>query len=93
MSPVVTLKLSESLTFNAAIPLYETIRARMGQDISIDASAVQHIDANCAQVLMAAKSSSEAVGSQFLLSHCSKAFKAGLRDLGMASYLNYDRGE
>jgi len=87
------LKLSENLAFNAASALYDDVQERLGQDLIIDASAVQHIDANCAQILLAAEKMWEPTESKFVLNACSEAFHAGLDDLGLASFFNQLPGE
>jgi len=87
------LKLSENLAFNAASALYDDVQERLGQDLIIDASAVQHIDAHCAQILLAAEKTWASTGSNLEFFACSEAFHAGLDDLGLASFFNQLPGE
>lgn len=53
-SPGQTLRLPEILDLTRAGPLAESFRAVRGAALAVDASKVQHVGAQCAQVIMSA---------------------------------------
>jgi chemotaxis protein CheX len=59
--------LPETLDLPAAAPLTATLLARRGQDVALDASAVQRLGAQCLQVLLAAQAAWAEDGQNFRL--------------------------
>ena len=82
-----TLKLDEMLDLRAATDLKAALLERRGADLLVDTSAVLHLGAQCAQVLVAAKSAWAVDGSALTFSAASEPFGQGARLLGLHSIL------
>lgn len=78
-SPVV---LDAVLDVRAAGGLLDTFRARRGEPLSVDASAVGQVGALCLQVLLAAVEAWREDGNPFEIISPSDDFRAGLQRLG-----------
>lgn len=74
-----TLALSSALDVRAAASLHQAIAARRGGPLTIDASAVERIGAQCLQVLLAASNAWRADKQAFAIAGASPAFADGLR--------------
>jgi chemotaxis protein CheX len=77
-----TLRLNPVLDLNAAGPLAHDLLALRGQDLAVDASAVQRLGAQCLQVLLSAKATWGADSASFTLQAGSPEFIATLAQLG-----------
>ncbi len=66
--------LAETLDMLAATPLAADLLTRRGQDLAIDASAVQRLGAQCLQVLLAARATWAEDGHAFCVIGASTAF-------------------
>lgn len=75
------LVLPGALDVRAAASLHQAIAARRGSAITIDASAVERIGAQCLQVLLAASKAWRGDGRAFAVADASPAFVDGLRVL------------
>ncbi len=73
------LVLPGALDVRAAASLHQAIAARRGGAITIDASAVERIGAQCLQILLAASNAWRADGRAFTIADASPAFADGLR--------------
>ena len=82
-----TLALDETLDLNAAGPLRTALLARRGTDLAVDASAVQHLGAQCAQVLASAALTWTADGAVLSFAAASESFGQCARLLGLHSIL------
>ncbi len=78
-----TVELPEALDLIAAAPLAESLLRCLGQDLVIDAGAVQRLGASCLQVLIAAARAWKAEGDSLTLDRPSPRF---LEDLGLLGY-------
>lgn len=81
------LALDEMLDLNAANPLRNALLARRGADLAVDASAVHHLGAQCAQVLASASLTWAADGSALTFLAASDSFAQCARFLGLHSIL------
>jgi chemotaxis protein CheX len=79
------LQLPEALDLLAATPLAKTLLERRGASIVIDASSVQRVGAQCAQVLLSAASTWTADGHSLAIVNRSPGFVEGLQLLGIPS--------
>ena len=82
-----TLILDETLDLRAATGLKAALLAHRGADIQVDASAVLHLGAQCAQLLAAADAAWAADGATLAFPAASEAFAQGARLLGLDSTL------
>ena len=82
-----TLALDETLDLNAASRLRSSLLDRRGADLTLDASAVHHLGAQCAQVLASAVATWAADGAALTISAASEPFGQGVRLLGLHSIL------
>ncbi|MDB2438700.1 STAS domain-containing protein [Hellea sp.] len=82
-----TVILDQNLSVRAAAPLFEVLFKCAGLPLEIDAAAVKHLDAPCAQLLLAAKRSSLASNTAFEIITPSKNFLESLDALGLAAFL------
>lgn len=82
-----SLALDEMLDLNAAAPLRQALLARRGADLAVDASAVQHLGAQCAQVLASAALTWAADGTVLTFAAASESFAQCARLLGLHSTL------
>ena len=79
------LQLDEALDLVAAKPLAQSLLERRGASIVIDASSVQRVGAQCAQVLLSAASTWAADGHSLAIVNRSPGFVDGLQLLGIAA--------
>jgi chemotaxis protein CheX len=77
------LKLSPVLDLNQASVLHGKLTEMRGSPIAVDASEVERVGAQCAQVLMAAIKAWEADGKPFTISKASDAFDKTLKLIGV----------
>jgi chemotaxis protein CheX len=82
-----SLALGEMLDLNAAAPLRNALLALRGADLSVDASAVQHLGAQCAQILASAALTWAADGTALSFAAASESFGQCARLLGLHSIL------
>jgi len=78
-----TVALPERLDLASAASLADTLRAQMGADVTLDASAVAHLGALGAQVLLSAAATWTATGHVLSLDRPSGDFLAQLAELGL----------
>ncbi len=78
-----TLELAGVLNLPAAAPLAKTLTERRGADVVIDASQVQHLGAQCLQVLLSAASTWSAEGASLRIINRSAGFITGLELMGI----------
>lgn len=78
-----TLKLSPVLDLNEASVLHGKLTEMRGTPIAVDASAVERVGVQCAQVLMSGIKAWEADGKAFTFSKASDAFDKTLKLIGM----------
>jgi chemotaxis protein CheX len=77
------LQLAEVLSLMAAAPLAKSLAQVRGSDVLIDASQVQHLGAQCLQVLLSAASTWSAEGALLRVVNRSAGFAAGLELMGV----------
>src|SRR5262245_32609973 len=77
------LQLPEVLDLLAATPLVKSLLERRGADIVIDASSVQRVGAQCAQVLLSAAAAWNGDGHSLAIVNRSPGFAEGLQLLGI----------
>lgn len=77
------LQLPEVLDMTAAAPLAQSLLSHRGSELSIDASKVQRVGAQCVQVLLAAAATWQADGKRISLLKPSAEFLEGGRLLGV----------
>lgn len=87
VAPVGTLTLDETLDLNAAARLRSALLPLRGADLSVDAANVQHLGAQCAQVLASASATWASDGRAFTIATASEPFGQGARLLGLHSIL------
>lgn len=78
-----TLKLSPVLDLNEASVLHGRLLEMRGSPIEIDASGVERVGVQCAQVLVAALRNWQADGIEFSLAERSDAFNKTLKLIGI----------
>jgi chemotaxis protein CheX len=79
------IELPEMLDLRAATPLAAQLLMRRGEDVILDASAVQRLGGQCLQILLSAKATWEADGAQLRIVDSSPDFVEGLELLGIQS--------
>jgi chemotaxis protein CheX len=77
------LQLAEVLSLMAAAPLAKSLAQMRGKDVAIDASQVQHLGAQCLQVLLSAASTWGAEGASLRIANRSAGFAQGLELMGV----------
>lgn len=77
------MQLPEVLDLTAAAPLAQSFLSHRGKALSIDASRVRRVGAQCLQVLLAAASTWKADGARLSLTKPSEEFLEGGRLLGI----------
>ena len=82
-----SVSLAARLDLTQARPLAESILAHAGQDLTIDAGAVEHLGALPAQVLLAAAQDWERSGNSRTIAPRSGAFDDALAAMGLADRL------
>ena len=80
-----SLLLEDKLDVTRAKSLLAALLERRGTPIVVDASAVQHIGAQCAQVLLSARRTWQEAGHEFRFAEPSEAFADGARLLGLTA--------
>jgi anti-anti-sigma regulatory factor len=76
--------LPQILDFTQAHPLRDTMAALLsGDELTLDASAVERMSTPCAQVLLATGRAAAAAGASFKIINASDAFRTALADLGL----------
>lgn len=83
------LALSGALDVRAAAGLYQSLAAKRGAPLTIDAAQVERLGAQCLQVLLAASRAWRADGHAFAISGMSPAMQEGLRIMAAPS-LSHD---
>ncbi|AXV14408.1 chemotaxis protein CheX [Neorhizobium sp. SOG26] len=78
-----TLQLSAVLDLNEASVLHGKLTSMRGSDIVIDASAVERVGAQCAQVLVAGKRAWDEDQKSFLVEKASDAFEKTMQLIGI----------
>ena len=79
--------LDAALDVTQATSLKGTFVALRGKDIVVDASEVQHLGAQCGQILISARKTWSADGRAMRVEKASAGFLEGLRLLGLTSHL------
>lgn len=82
-----SLTLDAALDLNAAGRLRAALLALRGADLALDASGVNHLGAQCAQVLASAAATWSADGAALTIPVASEPFAHSLRLLGLHSIL------
>ena len=82
-----TVKLGPNLDLTMAVDLARMILAARGSDLAIDASEVQHLGAQCGQILVSAKTTWKADQKALRIVSGSEEFIEGARLLGLRSAL------
>ena len=82
------LVLDAALDLNAAGRLRAALLALRCADLALDASGVNHLGAQCAQVLVSAAATWAADGTALTIPVASEPFAHNLRLLGLQSILN-----
>jgi anti-anti-sigma regulatory factor len=80
------MELVPNLGISSAAKLHEDISALQGRALTLNAVAVKHLDAPCAQILIAAKLEWASAGHPFDIKNPSTAFNAGLEALDLTTY-------
>lgn len=80
-----SLLLEDKLDVTRAKTLLAALIERRGAPITVDASAVQHMGAQCAQVLLSARRAWQDEGHDFRFAQPSEAFADGARLLGLSA--------
>jgi chemotaxis protein CheX len=76
------VRLGQVLDLNAAGPLAHELLAQRGHNLSVDASAVERLGAQCMQVLLSAKATWTADGAAFAVVAASDEFTTTTALLG-----------
>jgi chemotaxis protein CheX len=71
------------LDMQAALPLKTALMARWGAGLTINASLVEKLGAQCLQVLLAARKSWDEAGQDFTIDSMSDSFASALAGLGV----------
>lgn len=82
--------LEATLDVTQAASLKNTFLALRGKDIFVDASEVQHLGAQCGQILLSTQKTWDADGHVMRLDSVSASFTEGLRLLGLTSLLPFE---
>jgi chemotaxis protein CheX len=77
------LQLPDVLDLTAAAPLAQSLLSHRGGELSVDASGVRRIGAQCLQVLLAAAATWKADGVKLYLREPTEEFLEGARLLGI----------
>ena len=81
------IKLGANLDLTKASELAKALLTVRGSDVTVDASEVQHLGAQCGQILVSAKSTWQADGQVLNIVEASAEFHEGARLLGLQSAL------
>ncbi len=79
-----TVQLPERLDLSTVGPLADTLRARMGAALALDASGVNHLGGLGAQVLLSAVATWAATGQSLTVVDASDAFREQAAELGLS---------
>ncbi|WP_072371059.1 STAS domain-containing protein [Hyphomicrobium sp. NDB2Meth4] len=77
------LQLAEVLDLTAAAPLAQSLLPRRGSDLTIDASKVRRVGAQCLQVLLSAEATWKADGVRLTVENPTDEFLASSELLGI----------
>jgi chemotaxis protein CheX len=77
--------LPESLDLRAASPLASQLLSARGKGVTLDASRVTSVGAQCLQVILSAKITWRRDGQSFAIDDPSEAFLAGLSETGLST--------
>lgn len=80
-----SIQLDENLGLGALSKLYDTLREFRGKPLSLDASAVQHINGLCLQILLSVQKTWNAENIAFAIHSHSDAMKNALTHTGITS--------
>lgn len=80
-----SLLLEDKLDVTRAKSLLAALLERRGAPVVVDASAVEHMGAQCAQVLLSARRTWQDAGHDFRFAQPSEAFAEGARLLGLTA--------
>ncbi|MBY6240578.1 STAS domain-containing protein [Methylosinus sp. Sm6] len=80
---MITMRLAEILDIRAASPLAGELLNARGGHVTVDASNVQKLGAQCVQVLLSARSTWAADGYSLVVADASEPFLAALATLGI----------
>ena len=83
MAACKTISLAKVLDLNEATSLHGKLMSARGNDVSIDASAVERVGAQCVQVLMAAAKSWEEDKNSFTFEKVSTSFTKTMQLIGI----------
>jgi chemotaxis protein CheX len=86
-APAAAVVLPPVLDLAAAAPLLQTLKARQGAPVTLDAAEVRRLGAQCLQVLLAAHRSWTEDGHAFAVLAPSPAFTDALAQFGAAGAL------
>jgi anti-anti-sigma regulatory factor len=75
--------LDENLSYSRSSTLLEAIQTQNSDPTALDASKVRHLDAPCAQILLAAKLHFDAANIPFEITNPSTKFGEALAALGL----------
>lgn len=78
-----TLQLPDILDLRAASPLATSLLAIRGRQLTIDASHVERVGAQCLQVLLSARATWAVDGLSLMVVNPSEAFIEGVETLGV----------
>lgn len=84
-NPSRRLELPEMLDLRAATPLAAQLLTLRGEEVILDASAVQRLGGQCLQILLSAKATWELEGAELRVVDPSPGFVEGLQLLGIQS--------
>ena len=92
-SEAANIALKGALNLKAAAPLLSELQKARGADITIDASEVERVGAQCLQVLLSARNTWVADGFALQIEHPTEGFQESLEFLGISlSELNTQEG-
>ncbi|MCR9137864.1 MAG: STAS domain-containing protein [Alphaproteobacteria bacterium] len=77
------LQLAENLDLTAVAPLHENLTSMRGEDLVIDASAVERLGGQCVQILLSAHQSWAEDDASFQIENASENFLAAIALLGV----------
>jgi chemotaxis protein CheX len=77
------LQLAEVLDLTVAAPLAQSLISRRGADLTVDASHVRRVGAQCLQVLLSAEATWKADGMRLSLDNPTEDFLKGTALLGV----------
>ena len=81
------MRLPAILDLAAARPLHDALTAQRGQQLDVDASAVERMGGLCLQVLIAAQRAWESDGRAFAITDASPAFESAVALMGGGEHM------